>query len=174
MHSFQEVEIDGRFLEFCGIKPSDDPQHKPWQLTSQEDKSDPPAWLESLLIDCNIALSCVDNGAGYLAPSRPRVDAILHYSLARAKKKALTRAGVEPGAPRKLDTLFWGYEQVIDLSRDCQGSIDKCALDYVLWHGDQPDLETNLVVINGGARQYFSMIAALCECSIYARWDLFT
>ncbi|KAI9372524.1 hypothetical protein BJX61DRAFT_542613 [Aspergillus egyptiacus] len=138
MGNRQSTEVDRSFLAFCGIRESGDRRGKIWHTDLKDEAPE-----LSVLEDYSLALGPTDTDAHVSVPTRPRVDAILHLLLARSKKKVLDSSNAE-----KLNTLFWGYEQVITLPEtECKGNVRDCALDYVLWYGDKLKLQTNLIVI---------------------------
>lgn len=142
-------KIDSSFLDFCQIK-TDSSCHskKIWHLASSG-ASTPSAHFDTLLDDYHLALTPTwDTDPHSPVHTRPRVDAILHLLLAKAKRKALGDL-VPAEAADDLSALFWGYEQSITVpgSWSDGSNIKNCVVDYVLWYGDQKELKTNLVVL---------------------------
>ncbi|KAL4783775.1 hypothetical protein BJX76DRAFT_357679 [Aspergillus varians] len=140
MRDRHSAEIANSFLDNCGIQARSGRHNKIWHLNQTGKASEIYPSFESLLQDYTLALFSPGDDP---IPTRPRVDAILHHMLARAKREVQ-----KPSDIATLKTVFWGYDQVISLpDTECDGTIWDCSLDYVLWYGDQRELETNLVVI---------------------------
>lgn len=167
-------KVDSSFLDFCEIKTSSSCQSKKiWHLASSDNASEPSAYFDALLDDCHLALTPTTLGdADPHSPvhTRPRVDAILHLLLAQAKRKVLGDLDPESEAAGTLGTLFWGYEQSITVpgSWSDGNNVRECAVDYVLWYGDQTELKTNLVVLRAekpieNCAEYLPTLAAIGE-----------
>ncbi|RDW59328.1 uncharacterized protein DSM5745_11023 [Aspergillus mulundensis] len=148
------IEAEEEFLSFCGIASRAGRKSKIWRIDSTDNTSEIPTYLLTLIEDYSIAMrptGTVATTADIPIPSRPRVDAILNHVLATVKRRVL--AGLtsqeQSEACGRLQRIFWSYEQVVHLADTAQrqGNILDCAVDYVLWHGDQPGLETNLIVV---------------------------
>ncbi|KAL2848178.1 hypothetical protein BJY01DRAFT_246503 [Aspergillus pseudoustus] len=184
------INVNSQFLELCGITASADSSGSSsssiWhsnQTGSGDDDKDARerfASVNSLLRDYVTVFSPTDEVAGL--PPRARIDAILIMSLGLAKQKLLrslsaaTQAVASDDAEERLETLFWGHDQVISvpvpLVNPCNIRIS--VLDYVLWYGDTGGLETNLIVLRmdealggmveeEGQEYYFAALAAICQ-----------
>ncbi|KAJ0421222.1 hypothetical protein BJY00DRAFT_312403 [Aspergillus carlsbadensis] len=146
MDSVSTFDVDGRFLEVCGITRSNDPTSRTWPYTHEPQRL---AFTTSLLQE--YATGFTPTGDVADLPVQVRINAILIMSLAFAKKKVLNRANAQQvsAAEDRLRTLFWGHEQAISLPEPAFSGceIRRAAIHYVLWYGDPGELETNLVAI---------------------------
>ncbi|KAJ0421228.1 hypothetical protein BJY00DRAFT_312143 [Aspergillus carlsbadensis] len=132
--------------------------------SESESEPEPSDYLHSVLEDCHLALTPTNaDDADRTIPPQPRVDTILHLALAQVKKNLQKEYSLDT-----LKTVFWSYEQVISLHDpdDDGDEILDCTLDYVLWYGKEPHLETNCIVICAeepisGAEEYAPIVAAV-------------
>jgi hypothetical protein len=169
-----EIEFERPLLAFCRIIRRRKRNNKIWHTTT-DNLLALPAHFDLLLADYSLALTPTNAAnANDVVSSRPRIDAILHLLLAHAKRRLLDSSAAETRTTRKLERLYWDYEQMIDLSDTPRarrrGSTSICAIDYALWYGGPRDFETNFVVIrarkmivDGGSRQFLPILAAMCE-----------
>ncbi|KAL2833002.1 hypothetical protein BDW59DRAFT_157144 [Aspergillus cavernicola] len=167
------INVDSQFLQFCGITASSEPSSSSsiWHTDRTDDHAHEQfASVDSLLQDYAQAFTPTGDPDALL--TRARVDAILMMSLAIAKKKKLLNSSddARSDAEQRLQTLFWGHEQVISLPVPFlnPSNIRNSALDYVLWYGNPRELETNLIVVRidesldgTDGEQYLPTLAAM-------------
>ncbi|KAL4906378.1 hypothetical protein BDW74DRAFT_176708 [Aspergillus multicolor] len=151
-HEF--IQAEEEFLTFCGITSRAGRRSKIWRIESTDNTSEIPSYLLTLIEDYSIAMRPIESAATAVdnpIPSRPRIDAILNHVLASVKRRVLANLTEQEQSEAcgRLQRIFWSYEQVVHLADTAQrqGNILDCAVDYVLWHGNQPGLETNLIVV---------------------------
>ncbi|KAL4778827.1 hypothetical protein BJX76DRAFT_362344 [Aspergillus varians] len=161
------VEFDAEYLQYFDISDGTPDDVCPWGTQDSDWEQSLPCWFTCLLEDYSFSLSPTreseseskveDRFARFI---RPRVDAILHYALARAKKEAQNSGSINEDTKlgsslrsadvtARLEATSWDYQREIVLPRTVannRGVLD-CLADYVLWYGDRCKLETNLVVL---------------------------
>lgn len=169
----QNITADSQFLSLCGITADNEPTSRIWHYTH-----DPERFVSVTSRIQDYATAFTPTGDVRALTARARVDAILIMSLALAKRKRLNSAAATPqqrrDAENRLETLFWGNEQVVSLrglslsSNSC--GIRHAVLDDVLWYGDPGELEASLVVVRTeelradagmGDVRYLAVLAAI-------------
>lgn len=181
MEHDQKITADSQFLSLCGITASTEPTSRIWHYTHDLERF---VSVTSRIQD--YAMAFTPTGDVQALTARARVDAILIMSLALAKRKRLNSAAATPqqrrDAENRLETLFWGNEQVVSLRRPSL-SLNSCGirhavLDDVLWYGDPGELEASLVVVRTeelrgdadagmGDVRYLAVLAAIGISSLF-------
>ncbi|KAE8331325.1 hypothetical protein BDV39DRAFT_200977 [Aspergillus sergii] len=163
---------DSCFFDYCGITENTSASNQSiWHVRPPHIAYELPTWFVSLLDDHSLALV---PGSPFVTSTRPRVDAILHHTLALAKIMVEKNADMYSCPPFNVDniskslvTFSWAYEQHICLPDTFQseGKILECVADYIFWYGEASNLETNLIVIRAekpvDKYQYLSVLAAM-------------
>ncbi|KAE8355433.1 hypothetical protein BDV28DRAFT_146107 [Aspergillus coremiiformis] len=167
------VEVsDDLFFRYCEITPNTDASNRNiWLSPSDYRQYQMSSSFAALLEDYSLALT---PRSTFNTFARPRVDAVLHHTLALTKISTEKNANMYSYPPFNLENIpdiltqvSWAYDQHILLPDTIvrKGNIMECMADYILWYGEKSDLETMLIVMRAerpiDKYQYLSSLAAM-------------